>query len=93
VTDWDLPPSQVSGKFSLKITQAMCNAPPPPVAPVVTHATIPCKHLGHQIEDPSKCQCGTANLMSCDLYGSCRRTGTPLAGEPICLTCPSYQAP
>jgi len=84
----------VLGKFHLEITMGLC--PVNPVAlptPLVSHVTTPCKYLGPQIQDPAKCQCGTANLMSCSLYGTCRRTGTPLAGEPICLTCPDYQSP
>jgi hypothetical protein len=84
----------VLGKFHLEITMGLC--PTVPIAsptPLVSHVTTPCKYLGPQIQDPANCQCGTANLMSCALYGTCRRTGTPLAGEPICLTCPSYQSP
>jgi len=84
----------VLGKFHVEITMGLC--PTVPIAsptPLVSHVTTPCKYLGPQIQDPAKCQCGTANLMACALYGTCRRTGTPLAGEPICLTCPSYQSP
>jgi hypothetical protein len=94
VTDYIDNGNTVLGKFHLEITMGLC--PINPVAlptPLVSHVTTPCKYLGSQIQDPAKCQCGTANLMSCALYGTCRRTGTPLAGEPICLTCPSYQSP
>jgi len=84
----------VLGKFHVEITMGLCpTVPIPSPTPLVSHVTTPCKYLGPQIQDPAKCQCGTANLMSCALYGTCRRTGTPLAGEPICLTCPSYQSP
>jgi hypothetical protein len=84
----------VLGKFHVEITMGLCpTVPIPSPTPFVSHVTTPCKYLGSQIQDPAKCQCGTANLMSCALYGTCRRTGTPLAGEPICLTCPSYQSP
>jgi len=84
----------VHGKFHLEISLGTCPLVPPPApTPFVSQVTTPCKYLGPQIQDPAKCQCGTANLMACALYGACRRTGTPLAGEPICLTCPSYQSP
>jgi len=58
----------------------------------IQRVTIPCVHLGDAIEDPATCGCGTAVLRKCAIYGQCRRTGYPKAGEPICLTCPSYQA-
>jgi len=86
-------PTIDAGKFHLEISLGTCPiVPPAGPTPLVAQVTTPCKHLGPQIQDPAKCQCGTANLMACALYGTCRRTGTPLAGEPICLTCPSYQA-
>ena len=86
--------ASIVGKFHLEITMGLCpTVPIPSPTPLVSHVTTPCKYLGSQIQDPAKCQCGTANLMSCALYGTCRRTGTPLAGESICLTCPDYQSP
>jgi hypothetical protein len=59
----------------------------------VQRVTIPCIHLGDNIEDPATCGCGTAVLRSCAVHGQCRKTGYPKAGESICLTCPDYQAP
>lgn len=82
------------GTFSadVQITPTTCPAHQPALAsPLVAQATQPCVYLGNAIEDPNKCGCGTANLMACALYGTCRRTGTPTAGEQICLVCPDYK--
>jgi hypothetical protein len=90
----------VVGRGTIKITKTLCSTVVPiikafsPVsAPVVSQATKPCKHIGDNIEDPATCGCGTAVLRHCSIYGACRVTGTSTAGEGICLTCPSYQAP
>jgi len=65
----------------------------PMATPVVSQATTPCKHLGANIQDPASCNCGTAILRHCSVYGACRVTGISTAGEGICLTCPDYQSP
>lgn len=67
--------------------------PPPPTPAEIQRVTLPCIHLGDNIEDPATCGCGTAVLRKCAVHGQCRRTGYPKAGEQICLTCPDYQSP
>lgn len=68
-------------------------SPPPPTPAELRRVTIPCIHLGDNIEDPATCGCGTAVLRKCGVHGQCRKTGYPKAGESICLTCPDYQSP
>ena len=68
-------------------------APPPPTPAEIKRVTIPCIHLGDNIEDPATCGCGTAVLRQCAVHGQCRKTGYPKNGEAICLTCPDYQSP
>jgi hypothetical protein len=76
----------------IQIETATCPGPtaPSPV-PFLTQATQPCVYLGNLIEDPVKCGCGTANLMECRIYGTCRRTGTATSGERVCITCSDYK--
>ena len=81
-----------SFQFMMTIELATCPGPTAPTpVPFLTQATQPCKYLGPQIEDSAKCGCGTANLMECRIYGTCRRTGTPTSGEQVCITCPDYK--
>ena len=68
-------------------------SPPPPTPAELRRVTIPCIHIGDNIEDPATCGCGTAVLRKCGIHGQCRKTGYPKAGESICLTCPDYQSP
>ena len=96
------PSNSVSGPYNTASEcQKSCYAlppvtgpsPPPPTPAELRRVTIPCIHIGDNIEDPATCGCGTAVLRKCGIHGQCRKTGYPKAGESICLTCPSYQSP
>ena len=91
---------KVVGQGTIKITKTLCSTVTPVIkafspvpVPVVSQATTPCSHLGANIQDPAACNCGTAILRHCSVYGACRVTGTSTGGEGICLTCPDYQSP
>jgi hypothetical protein len=84
---------EACGGSPVRILPNPSPSPPPPTPAELRRVTIPCIHLGDNIEDPATCGCGNAVLRKCAIHGQCRRTGYPKAGEQICLTCPSYQAP
>lgn len=68
-------------------------APSAKVRQISERLTIPCVHLGGNLESLASCGCNKKNVLrECALYGKARVYGlTKSDDEKVCFSCPSYQ--